>query len=199
MNLKSNHSIYIAKLILLTSFLVFSSISKGTPSALLIDDFSQHDNTSLGTSRIFVSDTSVGGNSTMDFHLSEGVIQVSGDIMPPRGQPGWSSMVLLLNEAEQVVNASMYKGIKLRIQINSGAVSISANSADVSNFDYHSAQVITQIDGEFHDIKIPFTSMKRMWSEQTQLNTKALNSLSIVAFGLKQTKYEFAIEEISFY
>lgn len=69
----------------------------------------------------------------------------------------------------------------------------------MTNFDYHAAPVVVPQDGKFHELKIPFHSLKRAWSEQTQLNTKTISSVSIVAFGMQQGTFGFEVEEVSFY
>jgi hypothetical protein len=48
-------------------------------------------------------------------------------------------------------------------------------------------------------VKIPFTSMKRAWSEQTQLNTKTITSFSISAYGLQKSAFDFEVDEVSLY
>ena len=78
-------------------------------------------------------------------------------------------------------------------------IPLGTNSTDVTNFDYHAAQVNAKADGEFHEVKIPFKSMKRAWSEQTALNTKTIASLSIVAFDIQKAAYDFELDEVSFY
>lgn len=165
----------------------------------VIDDFDNTNDNNLGIPRMSISDTTAGGSTTTELAVTSGVIKVKGEIVPPRGQPGWSSLVLPLGPMGEPQDASKFDGIKLLVKINSGNVSISANSTEVTNFDYHTAIVAVASDGQFHEVSIPFDSMKRMWSEQTSLNTQTLNSLSIVAFGMQKTAYDFEIDEVSFY
>lgn len=165
----------------------------------VIDDFSDPDNNSLGFERQFINDTVSGGQTNMEHDFDEGVFSAKGEVSPPRGQPGWASTVLLLEPQGLPQDASAYEGIRLLVRVNKGNLSISANSSEITNFDYHAAQVTRQSDGEFHEVMIPFTQMKRAWSEQTQLNTKTLTSLSIVAFDIQQGSFDFEIDEVSFY
>ena len=164
-----------------------------------IDDFSDPDNNSLGIERQFVNDTVAGGQTKMEHGFEEGVFSAKGEISPPRGQPGWASTVLLLETQGLPQDASAYEGIRLLVRVNKGNLSISANSSEITNFDFHAALVARQSDGEFHEVMIPFTQMKRAWSEQTKLNTKTLTSLSIVAFDIQQGSFDFEIDEVSFY
>ena len=164
-----------------------------------IDDFSDPDNNNLGIERQFINDTVAGGQTRMEYGFEEGVFSAKGEISPPRGQPGWASTVLILEAQGLPQDASAYEGIRLLVRVNKGNLSISANSSEITNFDYHAARVTRQSDGEFHEVMIPFTQMKRVWSEQTELNTKTLTSLSIVAVNLQQGSFDFEIDEVSFY
>jgi hypothetical protein len=192
----------------IVSLLTFSSLCLGVPSMAeatslssnaKIDDFSDATNNSLGIPRQFMNDTVAGGSTTTEQNVAQGVILLKGKIVPPRGQPGWASSVLLLDPNGQPLDVSEFDGIRLLIKVNAGNISISANSIEVTNFDYHAAQVVVPSDGKFHEIKIPFNSMKRAWSEQTSLNTKTINALSIVAFDLQKANFDFEIDEVSFY
>ena len=164
-----------------------------------IDDFSDPKNNSLGIERQFVNDTVSGGQTRMEHGFEEGVFSAKGEIAPPRGQPGWASTVLLLETQGLPQDASAYEGIRLLVRVNKGNLSITANSSEITNFDYHAAPVTRQSDGEFHEVMIPFTEMKRAWSEQTKLNTKTLTSLSIVAFDIQPGFFDYEIDEVSFY
>lgn len=99
----------------------------------------------------------------------------------------------------QPQDASKYQGVKLLVKVNSGMLSVSANSTKVVNFDYHAAPIMVAADGKFHEVKVPFNSMKRAWSEQTKLDPATLASLSIVAFDLKPSEFSYEIDEVSFY
>ncbi len=176
-----------------------SMFAHGADSSPVIDDFTASTNTSYGLPRQFINDSMAGG-STQDKHsVQNGVMQVSGTITPPRGQPGWSSTVVPLAEMGHAKDASEYEGVKLRVRINQGNLNLSANSLDVTNFDFHAAPIVVKADGKFHEVKVPFTEMKRAWSEQTSLNTTNLNSLSIVAYSLQPAVFDYEIDDVSFY
>jgi len=146
-----------------------------------------------------MNDTMVGGGTQTKVGIESGVLHLSGEIVPPRGQPGWASTVLLLDGEGKPIDASEYTGIRMLVKINSGSLSMSANSTEVANFDYHSSVVMAPSDGKFHEVKIPFDSLKRSWSEQTNLNTQTINSLSIVAFSMQKATFDYEIDEVSFY
>jgi hypothetical protein len=74
------------------------------------------------------------------------VLNAKAKIVPPRGQPGWASEVLLLDPQGLPVDASQYEGIRLRVRIHKGALSVSANSTEVTNYDYHAAVAHPHID-----------------------------------------------------
>ena len=177
----------------------FSCTSFGENLSPMIDDFSHASNNNLGITRQFLNDSIAGGGTTTAQSVAQGVINAKGDIIPPRGQPGWASLVLPLDAQSLPRDASAFEGVRLLIKINTGSMTISANSTEISNFDYHAAPISVTADGKFHEVKIPFTSMKRAWSEQTPLNTKTITSLSIVAFGLQKSAFDFALDEVTFY
>ncbi len=183
----------------LASLLAYSSISFGGELTSVIDDFSHQQSNSLGIPRQFLDDKMAGGKTQTEIVVSEGKLRIKGEIVPPRGQPGWASSVLLLNENGLPQDASKYQGVRLLIKLDQGSISVSANSVEVTNYDYHAAMIAVQSDGKFHEVKIPFTSMKRAWSEQTELNTTTISGLSIVAFGMQPTHFDFEIDEVSFY
>lgn len=185
--------------ITLTVLLASSSSSFAAPLAATIDDFSHAQKNGLGIERQYLSDVLAGGSTTTEQVQKEGILYLKGSILPPRGQPGWASAVLPLGPEGQAQDASQFKGIRLLIKVNAGNISITANSTQVTNFDYHTKPIAVDTDGKFHEVKIPFNSMKRAWSEQTILNTQTLHSLSIVAFSPQQGTFDYAIDEINFY
>lgn len=165
----------------------------------IVDDFSDPAQNSLGHPRMFVDDSSAGGKTQVQHKVEEGVLSVKGEIVPPRGQPGWASTILLLDPMGLPQDASAYEGVRLLVRVNKGNLAISANSTDVTNYDYHAAPVVRKSGKGFHEVKIPFTEMKRAWSEQTPLNTKTLASLSLVAVNLQKGSFDYEVDEVSFY
>lgn len=199
MNPQKTGHLIVAKYLFLATLLSLSCTSMGGSLSPVIDDFSDATNNNLGIARQYLNDTLAGGSTTTTQEVAQGIITAKGEIIPPRGQPGWASIVLPLDPHSLPQDASTFEGVRLLIKINGGNVSISANSTEITNFDYHAAPITVTADGKFHEIKIPFTAMKRAWSEQTPLNTRTLNSLSIVAFGLQKSAFDFALDEVSFY
>ncbi len=190
---------YSIKTFAVASLLTLSSSAFSSSSNTIIDDFNNQTDTSSGIARVLISDTAAGGKTKTESSVSNGVMHIKGNIEPPRGQPGWSSLVLPLGPETEPQDASKFKGIQLLVKVNIGNISISANSLDVKNYDYHAAPVVVSADGKFHEMKIPFDSMKRAWSEQTKLNTQTLNSLSIVAFSIQKASFDFEIDKVNFY
>ncbi|NQZ09655.1 MAG: CIA30 family protein [Algicola sp.] len=189
----------LSKSLCFAALLAFSSASTAGSLSPLIDDFSDAKNNSLGFPRQFLNDSIAGGKTTTQQSVSRGVMSIKGEITPPRGQPGWASSVLLFDAKNQPQDASAFDGIRLLVKINKGLMSISANSTEITNYDYHAAPVVVTSDGKFHEVKIPFTSMKRAWSPQTKLNTKTISSLSIVAYSLQKGAFDFEVDQVSLY
>ncbi len=190
----------IARVLLATIIAVLmSGLVEAGSLAPLVDDFSDPARSSLEIDRMYLDDTSAGGKTRVEHTVQAGILSIRGEIEPPRGQPGWASTVLLLDPKGQPRDASAYQGIRLRIRIRQGSFSISANSSKVGNFDYHASTVTVPDDGAFHEVKIPFDSMQRMWSEKTPLDTRTIASISLVAFGLRKGPFDFELDELSFY
>lgn len=185
----------LAAFIFSLAFKNFADIAKG----LEIDGFSETEKTSLGFPRIYMNDTMAGGQTIATHTLENGILVIEGKITPPRGQLGWLSTVLPVANEGEVKDFSEYKGLVIRVKLKQGNLSISANSADIQNFDFHASQVVVPLDNKFHNITIPFESMKRAWSEQTPLNEKTINSISIVAYSLQPELVNFAIDSVSLY
>ncbi|MDQ8180721.1 CIA30 family protein [Pelagicoccus sp. SDUM812005] len=179
------------------SLLAANAFANPVPATL--DSFDDAKANALGLERLFLDDSSAGGKTTARYTIANGTLSASGDIAPPRGQPGWASVIFLLDATGQAQNLSHYQGIRLKIRIQKGNVSISANSAAVNNFDYHAAPIARKAGNDFQEVKIPFSSLKRAWSEQTPLDPKTIVSLSLVAFDMQPTAFAFEVEEIGFY
>ncbi len=192
------HSVLPRSFLLIGALLLGPAVTaENAPS--IVDDFSRADLTSIGSPRIVVNDASLGGKSHLDHAIADGVIKATGKIAPARGQPGFVSLVLPLAEPGGAMDLSPYDGIRLRVRISSGSLSVSANSNQVDNFDYHSAVVTRSADGDFHEVRIPWSKMKRAWSEQTALDPATINSISLVAANLQPGAFAYDIDEIGFY
>jgi len=181
------------------AILVVSCASFGEALIPLIDDFDDEVNNSLGIQRQFITDTAVGGGTTAEQSVTAGVLSIKGEIVPPRGQPGWASLVLPLDPQGLAQDASAFEGVLLLVKVMEGNLSVSANSTEVQNFDYHAAPITVRPDGNFHEVRVPFTDMTRAWSEQTRLNLETLGSLSIVAYGVQKSSFKFEIDEVRFF
>ena len=63
----------------------------------------------------------------------------------------------------------------------------------------HGAPIVVKADGDFHEVLVPFSAMKRTWSEQTALDPHTLNSLSIVAYSMQKAAFNFEVDDVGFY
>ena len=185
-------------LCLSVGLLAAQTASAGDTPALL-DDFSNAEATSHGTPRFVVDDSSAGGGSRLDQRFEDGVLIATGEIVPARGQPGFVSMAILLNPDGSAADLSKYEGLRLKVRVSQGLLSVSANSAEVDNFDYHAATIEAKPGQEFREIHLPFKEMKRAWSAQTELNRATITGLSVVAVGFQKGNFAYAIDEIGFY
>ncbi len=168
------------------------------PVPEIIDDFSDENLNQLGFPRMVIEDTAVGGKSTYIQTVASGAISMKGDLVPPRGQPGWVSLVFPLSPDGSPVDLSAYEGVRLRIRVQQGMLSLSVNSTEVVNYDYHAA-LLEAGGAKYSELKIPFKSLKRAWSEATSLNTQTIASISLTAVGIQPGAFAYELAEIGFY
>ncbi|MGB1197623.1 MAG: CIA30 family protein [Thalassotalea sp.] len=194
-----NIGLTLGKTLALASLFSLNSTTLAGDLKPVIDDFSHAQNNNLNIARQFLDDKIAGGKTETAISIANGILHIKGEVVPPRGQPGWASSVLLLNAKGLPQDVSHFEGIRLLIKVDKGNVSVSANSAEITNFDYHSALVNVKSDGKFHEVNIPFTTMKRNWSAQTPLNAATINGLSITTFGIQKTPFDYQVDEVTFY
>jgi complex I intermediate-associated protein 30 (CIA30) len=178
-------------------------VAAGLPSVraaspAVVDDFSNDAQTSRGAGRLLFTDKDAGSHSTATQHCENGVLVVHGELAPGRGAPAFVTIPLLLSPDAQPQDVSAYTGVRLKVKLGQGILTVQVSSADVTNFDYHSAAVAGK-RGEFMEARIPFKDLKRGWSEQTPLNSKNVTSVNLVAFGMAPGAFTFEVDEIGFY
>jgi hypothetical protein len=173
------------------------TIANASPVPALIDDFSATQR--HGTDRPLVDDKSIGSQSHAARRCADGVLSVKGELIPGRGAPAFISIPLLLvaNAAPQDVSA--FKGIRLRVKIDSGSLLVQTSSADIKNFDYHTSPPIARTSGGFQEVRVAFKDMKRGFSEQTALNLKSVTSINLLVFGMAKDSFAYEVDEVSFY
>lgn len=179
-------------------FSVFSSaLSRGADAARLVDDFS--DAQRHGADRLLVTDKDLGSQSQATQNVENGVLTVQGELAPGRGVPAFISIPLGLTSDFAPQDMSAYAGVRLRVKVKKGALTVQVASADIQNFDYHTSAPLAVKGGEFQEVRVPFKDLKRGWSEQTPLNAKAITSVNLVAFGLAKDTFAYEVDEIGFY
>jgi hypothetical protein len=190
-----------SQLIIMAAIVVLTTLATASADILapLVDNFEHPSQNNQKFTRLYFDDQSSGGSTKTESIVEGGLLKIKGEMFPARGQPAWSSIVLPLTAMNSQADASQYKGVRIRLRVKFGNLNVSANSTEITNFDYHSAPIPVYADGEFHVVDIPFKSMKRGWSAQTKLDTGTLASLSIVAYSMTKEPVEFDIDEVSFY
>ena len=174
-----------------------SYVAKAASAPSLIDDFSaakRH-----GVDRLLVNDKDLGSHSQATQSCEAGVLVVKGELAPGRGVPAFISVPLVLSADLKPQDVGAHEGIRLRVKVNRGILSVQVASAEVTNFDYHTGGPIVTRGGEFQEVRLPFKAMKRGWSEQTPLSLKAITSVNLVAFGMAKDAFAFEVDEIGFY
>ncbi|HVT72591.1 MAG TPA: CIA30 family protein [Lacunisphaera sp.] len=172
------------------------ALRAATPA--LIDDFSNPAQTARGAARLLITDKDAGSQSSATQRCERGILIVEGQLKPGRGAPAFISIPLLLTPDGKPVDVGAFTGVRLRVKLVQGALSVQVSSADIDNFDFHSAPVAATC-GEFTEVRLPFADMKRAWSAQTALNTKLATSVNLVAFAMAPAAFGFEVDEIGFY
>src|SRR6187549_1195582 len=140
-------------------------------AAAVVDDFALTDKTTRGAARLLFDDAGAGSKSRASQRVEHGALVVEGELAPGRGAPAFISIPLLLSPDAKPQDVTAYTGVRLRVKLIQGTLTAQVSTADVDNFDYHSAPVPAK-RGEVTEVRVPFAEMKRAWSAQTALNTK---------------------------
>ena len=165
----------------------------------LIDDFSDAEHTAAGAVRPVITDKDIGGQSQATASCADGIFAVEGTLVPARGMPAFVSVPLLLSSEAQPQDLSAYEGVRLLVKVKKGLLSVQVSSTEITNFDFHTCAPITRRPETFQEIRIPFSAMKRAWSEQTPLNLRAITSINLVAAGMAPDVFAYEVDEIGFY
>jgi hypothetical protein len=184
---------------LVAAIMILGTIGGRAAAPLLLDDYADLKRNKNGAERLLVDDKSIGSKSQATQHWTNGVLSVSGDLVPGRGVPAFISEVSLLSADGQPKDLSAYVGVRIRVKVIKGILCVQVASSEVKNFDYHTGAPLTGNRGEFQEMRIPFKEMKRGWSEQTALNPKFITSVNLVSFGMAKDAFAYEVSEIGFY
>jgi hypothetical protein len=172
--------------------------ARGATAPVLVDDFSNPAQTARGAGRLLFTDKDAGSQSQATQRCADGLLIVQGELKPGRGAPAFISIPLLLSPAAGPEDVGAYTGVRLRVRLMQGTLTVQVASTDVDNYDYHSAPVVAK-RGELTEVRVPFADLKRAWSAQTPLNVKVVTSVNLVAFAMAPGAFAFEVDEIGFY
>lgn len=188
-----------ASLAVLSLLLCFASGARSETTPALLDDFSDANRTSFATARVLLTDKVACGKSSINQKSGNGALSVEGELSPPRGAPAWANLILpLASVAGETRDLSAFSGVRIRIKNISGTLALQVSCADVQNFDFHNAP-IPALQGGGAEVRIPFSKLKRSWSEQTLLDLKKITSVNLLAVGVAQGRFAYVVDEIGFY
>jgi hypothetical protein len=193
----NTHTLLASSLFVITTAFVSPHLARAATPAV-VDDFSAAEHTTGGGTRFVVDDKTAGSLSHATQRCENGILRVEGELIPGRGAPAFVSVPLVLTPDGKPQDVSAYTGIRLRVKIVQGPLAVQVSSTDIQNFDYHTG-IVAGKRGEFAEVKIPFSDLKRAWSEQTPLNTKNVTSINLVAFAMAKTAFAYEVDEVSFY
>ena len=168
------------------------------PSPVL-DDFSDAQHTTRGAARFVADDHAMGSHSQATQVCDKGILTVRGELAPGRGLPAFISIPLLAAPDASAQDLSQYEGVRIRVKVTKGILSVQVSTSDIKNFDYHSSGPVVGKPGGFQEVRVPFRDLKRGWSEQTALNLKAVTSVNLVSFGMAKDSFGYEVDEIGFY
>ncbi|MCF7688385.1 MAG: CIA30 family protein [Cephaloticoccus sp.] len=187
----------------LFALFLFGPLTLGAAAApaapALLDDFSDAELMPTGAGRFVVNDKDVGGQSRATMTCANGVLAVEGQLVPGRGMPAFVSLPLLLALDAQPRDLSAYTGVRLRVKVRQGLLSVQVASTEVQNFDFHTGGPVMRQPGDFQEVRLPFAAMKRAWSEQIPLNPNSITSVNLVAVGMAPGAFAYEVDEIGFY
>ena len=184
---------------LIVGLLGFAPRSTQAATSTVLDDFSDPSRNACGVERLLIDDKAAGSLSRATKTCNEGVLAIEGELVPGRGVPAFISLVSLLSPEGKAQDLSQHSGVRLRVKVLKGILSVQMGSSDITNFDYHTSAPIPAKRGDFQEVRMPFKEMKRGWSEQTALNLKAITSVNLVSFGLAKGPIAYEVDEIGFY
>lgn len=186
--------------LLMFAFVSLTSLTAQAANfAALLDDFSDPSRNKNGAERILIDDKAAGSQSHATKKCTDGVLAVEGELVPGRGVPAFISLVSLLSPEGKTEDLSTYTGVRLRVKVIKGILSVQVGSSAITNFDYHTSGPVQTKRGEFQEVRMPFKEMKRGWSEQTALNLNLITSVNLVSFGLAKGPIAYQVDEIGFY
>ncbi len=120
-------------------------------------------------------------------------------MVPGRGVPAFISVPLPLAPDGSPTDLSGYQGVRLRVKLGAGNLSVQVASSEIQNFDFHTSAPIAREGDGFQEVRIPFASMHRAWSEQIPLNLKLITSVNLVSFGVVKDTFAYEVDEVCFY
>jgi hypothetical protein len=176
-----------------------SASAQAAATPLLLDDYSDAKRNKIGAERLLIDDQAAGSQSRATVNCKDGALSVSGDLVPGRGVPAFISAVSLLSAEGQPKDMSAYEGVRLRVKVIKGSLSVQIATSTITNFDYHASAPIAGNGDDFQEVRIPFKAMKRAWSEQTALNLESVTSINLVSFALSRDAFAYEVDEIGFY
>jgi hypothetical protein len=165
----------------------------------LLDDYSDPVQNSYGVERLLIDDSSTGSRSRADQETGNGVLSVDGELLPGRGVPAFISMVSSLASDGSPQDLTGYEGVRLVVKVTAGTLCVQVASSDIDNYDYHTSAPLSGSQDGFREVRLPFTDLKRAWSEQTRLDLKSITSVNLVSFGLAREAFAYQVDEIGFY
>lgn len=171
----------------------------GAVAPLLLDDYAHPVRNGNGVDRLLIDDRVVGSRSRATQTCTNGVLRVTGDLVPGRGVPAFISQVSLLSADGKPRDLGGYRGVRLRVKVIRGLLCVQVASTAITNFDYHTGTPIAGKGGQWQEVRVPFQDMRRAWSEQVRLDPRTITSVNLVSFGMAPDAFAYEVDDLGFY
>jgi hypothetical protein len=185
--------------LLVGSLLLNPLATRAADLAPPFDDFTTAEVQPSGLPRMVITDQEAGGSSHAEQSIEGGLLTVSGSLKPGRGMPGFVILPLVLSADGGPRDLSQYEGVRLMVKVHAGNLTVQVSSTEITNFDYHTSAPIGRHSEGIKEVKIPFSSLKQMWSAPTKLNLATITSINLVAAGGAPAEFSYVVDEVGFY
>ena len=163
-----------------------------------LDDFSAAGLAStIGEEWSLDIDTAWGGASTLRTEKQGGMLRVLGTMKAGKGMPGLAGISLQLDSLGTFYDVRGYEGIRLRIKVVKGTLTLKLLTAGVKNYDFH-AVAIAKKPG-MQTLELPFATFRQLWSAQIPWSGMDMRGVALWVSGFGAEEYDFTIDSIELY
>lgn len=178
--------------------MLLTGYDSSAQAQLLLDDFESGTLTSrLGTAWRIHQDAAIGGESSVTYAHEEGILRVTGQIVPASGSIGYIELRVPLDTGGSLRDLSGFKGVQVRLRVTAGLLALKLLSPQVTNFDYH-AVLLTPHPG-FQELRLPFSAFRQLWSSPISWDGSQVAGFALIVGGTEAGPFAYEVDEVVFY